>query len=69
MLNFKEITILSGEQTKNRKICKVCGHRKLLGKQDKVICNHCGHYIFKDDLTEFHYRLRQNMIKDKRQHD
>lgn len=65
MLSFKEITILSGEQVKNRKLCKVCGHSRLLGNQDKIICNHCGHYIFKDDAAEFNYRLKQRLIKQK----
>lgn len=66
MLSFKEIAILSGEQTQNRKLCKVCGHSRLLGKQDKIICNHCGNYIFKDNAAEFSFRLKQNMIKQKK---
>ena len=67
MLSLKEIKILSSEQTKNRILCKNCGHGKLLGKQDEVICDHCGNFIFKDDETEFKYRLRQNLIKQKKQ--
>lgn len=66
MLNFREITILSGEQTRSRKLCKVCGHSMLLGKKDKVICNHCGNYIFKDDVTEFNFRLREKMLRQKK---
>ena len=65
MLSLKEIKILAEEQTKNRKLCKYCGHTKLLGKQEKVICDHCGHYVFKDDATEFNFRLKQNQIKEK----
>ena len=66
MLSFKEIAILSGEQTKHRKLCKVCGHSKMLGFRDKVICNHCGNYIFKDDITEFNFRLQQNILRQKK---
>lgn len=66
MLNYKEITILSGEQTRNKKRCKVCGHPQLLGKQDKVICKKCGNYIFKDDETEFKYRMKEQTIKQKK---
>ena len=66
MLNFKEITILSGEQTKSRRLCKVCGHSKLLGRKDMTICNHCGHYIFKDDITEKKYRMREYLLREKR---
>lgn len=63
MLSFKQIAILLNHQTNSRKKCKVCGHGRLLGKRDKVICTHCGHYIFKDDTTEFNYRLNESMIK------
>ena len=66
MLNFKEIAILSGEQTKNRKLCKVCGHSKLLGLQNKAICNYCGNYIFKNEEEEFKYRLKEKIIRRKR---
>ena len=63
MLNFKEIAILSGEQTKNKIRCKFCGHPQLLGKQDKIICKECGHYIFKNEETEFEYRTKEQIIK------
>lgn len=67
MLSFNEIAILSGEQTKNRKLCKNCGHSKLLGLQEKVICDHCGHYIFKDKQAEFKYRMLERQTKRKRE--
>lgn len=63
MLNFKQIEILSRKQTDSRKLCKICGHSALLGNRDKIICNHCGHYIFKDDATEFSYRLNQSRLR------
>ena len=63
MLNYKEIAILSGEQTKNKKRCKICGHPQLLGKQDKIICKECGYYIFRDEETEFEYRTKEQIIK------
>ena len=66
MLSYKEIEILSGEQTKNRKKCRYCGHTRLLGFQDKVICDHCGRYIFKDDKTEFDYRMKERMLKTRK---
>ena len=67
MLNFKEISILSGEQTQNRKLCKICGHSLLIPtKKEKKICSHCGNYVFKDDIAEFNFRVRQNRIKQKR---
>lgn len=69
MLNFKEISILSGEQTKNKIRCKNCGHPQLLGKQDKVICKECGYWIFKDDETEFKYRMKEQRLKEKKKDD
>ena len=67
MLTLKEIEILSGKQTHNRKLCKNCGHSRLLGSQERVICNHCGHWIFKDEETEFKYRMQEQRIKNKKE--
>lgn len=35
--------------------CK-CGHVVILGK-DKVICSHCGNWIYRDKRTEFKEKL------------
>jgi DNA-directed RNA polymerase subunit RPC12/RpoP len=67
MLSYKEISTLSSEQSKCKKICSYCGSRRLLGMQDKVVCKECNHYIFKDGRTEFKHRLKEEMIKEKRQ--
>lgn len=67
MLTLKEIKKLSSVQTESRKLCKNCGHSKLLGKQKKVICKNCGHWIFKDDETEFKYRMQEQRIKERKE--
>jgi ribosomal protein S27AE len=69
MLTLKEVKKLSSIQTQNRKLCKNCGHSKLLGKQERVICGHCGHWIFKDDETEFKYRMKEQRLKEKKKDD
>lgn len=47
--------------TKFRKKCK-CGHSVyVLG--DYKLCTYCGNYIFKDDRTEFKYRLNLTRLK------
>lgn len=69
MLSLKEITILSGVQTENRRKCQHCGHTRLLGFRDKVVCNHCGHYIFKDKQAEFNYRMRERMLKTRKEEE
>ena len=66
MLSYKEIELKAKEQTESRIKCKHCGHSRLLGKRDKVICNWCGNYIFKDDETEFKYRMQEQRLKEKK---
>ena len=44
--------------TKEKRKCE-CGHTQLLGMQDRVICNYCGKYIYKDDKTKFKYKLKE----------
>ena len=45
-------------RTANKIKCK-CGHTQLLGNQDRVICDWCKHWIYKDKRTEFKYKLRR----------
>lgn len=67
MLTLEEVKKLATAQTENRKLCKVCGHSRLLGNQDRVICNHCGHWIFKDEETEKKYRIMEKINKLRRE--
>lgn len=69
MLSFKDIERLSSERAEARKLCPNCGHSILLGRKDKRICNYCGHYVFKDEITEFHYRMREKIFKEKKEND
>lgn len=48
MLNF---------YTENSHKCGKCGHTQFLGKQDKIICDWCKNYIFKNKKDEFMYRM------------
>lgn len=67
MLSYKELDQIYSNRTENRKLCPSCGHSILLGRKDKKICTHCGCYVFKDQATEFNYRLKEKMIKAKRE--
>lgn len=55
----------------DKKQCKMCGHKQLVGTRDRVVCAYCGHYIYKDQKTEFKYKLkeierrRKNNVKSK----
>lgn len=42
-------------------ICKKCGWKNHLYWGDKRICRNCGYYIFKDDKSEFIYRLKEKL--------
>lgn len=39
-----------------------CGHRVvILPQKDKVICNWCKHYVFKNKQEEFKYRMNEKI--------
>lgn len=65
-LSLKEERALWEAKAKFRKKCK-CGHTVIIAnKKGMCICSHCRNLVFKDKETEFKYRLRQNIIKEKR---
>lgn len=43
----------------NYKVKCKCGHTLILIGRDKVICNHCGYYVYKDKKQEFQERMRK----------
>lgn len=65
MLNYNEMLKLQNVRIKNRILCPNCGHSVLFDKKDKVICRWCNHYVFKDKKTEFEYRLKESIMKNK----
>lgn len=37
-----------------------CSHTVLFtGEKDRLICSHCGNYIYKDKRTEMKYKLKE----------
>lgn len=59
-LNHKEMGKLFTELTENSVKCKKCKHTvNFLGKRDRMICNWCGTYIYKDEKLN----LNINYIK------
>ncbi len=64
-ISYKNIKKLDSERTESKRYCK-CGHSVVFpktSKRDKVICNHCGYYIFKNDFLEFQYRIKEKSSK------
>lgn len=44
--------------------CKLCGRKEIIGAQrDRVICSHCGHYIYKSEELEFKYKMLEAIKK------
>ena len=65
-LTNKEIEKLYEERQKFRVVCK-CGHTcYIANKQKMCICSFCKQFVFKDKGTEFKYRLKEKLIKEKR---
>ena len=50
------------EIRKHSKYCK-CGHTVVIANVDRVICSWCGNYVFKDEKTEFRYKMMENIRK------
>ena len=65
MNDFKRMQLLENDRARDKRYCK-CGHSVVFPKTarvDKIICTHCGLYIFKNDLLEFEYRIKEKSKK------
>lgn len=50
---------IATELLKYRRLCK-CGHTMTFYKtsrKDKIVCTHCGNYVYKNDLIEFKEKM------------
>ena len=64
-LTNKEIEEWSSVVLKYKKRCN-CGHRVFIDKdKDKVLCQVCRNYVFKDKKSEFEYKIKQQMKTNK----
>ncbi|MBQ4263096.1 MAG: hypothetical protein IJB83_02490 [Bacilli bacterium] len=49
------------------KKCDTCGHSIIFTtKVDMRICSYCGNAVFKDKQTEFKYRVKEKIYKEKK---
>lgn len=61
----KEFQRRADELDKVKFICQ-CGHRVIIPKQvDKVLCDWCNTYVFRDKSEEFKYRMQEQMNRSK----
>lgn len=65
-LSLKEEQIYYEQKQKFRVKCK-CGHTEYISNRSgKCLCSHCGNLVFKNKQFEFNYRLKEEIIKEKR---
>lgn len=68
MLSYKEIEKQDQERAKARQYCEHCGHSILIPVTTKKrLCTHCGNLVFKSKNEEFKHRLKEELIKRKRE--
>ena len=66
MASIKDIKKRADIIQENSTKCK-CGHTVAIPSvSDRVLCNWCGHFVFKDAEQEFKYRLKEQMIRKAR---
>lgn len=61
MTNYNEMIKIQNNISRNRILCPNCGHSVIFSRKDKVICRHCGKYVFKNKEIEFKHRLKEEM--------
>ena len=50
-----------------KKKCKHCGHTQpLYFAVDHAECKWCRHFIFRSELDEFKYRVKESQIKERK---
>jgi len=67
MNRFKDDLAIEKDIAKHKKYCK-CGHSVVFpnnSKASKIICTHCGYYIYKNKEEEFKDRLFSSMQNKK----
>lgn len=60
--DYKSVDKRESKRTESKITCK-CGHRILMGLEERKVCSWCGNYVFKTKEDEFKYRLEEKMKK------
>ena len=65
-LKLEEVKKLHESMQQFRHKCK-CGHTVFIAnKSGRTECRHCHNLVFKDAKTEFEYRMKRELIKERR---
>ena len=62
-MGFKKDDEMFKNLSKYRVVCK-CSHTVTMARADRIICNHCGNWIYRTPQIEFRYKMLEK-IKDK----
>lgn len=65
MMKFNDVSKMVNALNPYKVKCK-CGHSVHIIKRDRVICDWCGHWVYKDKLTEMKYELEKRGIYGRR---
>lgn len=57
---FEKDTKMFNSFSKIKVSCK-CSHTIVMIASDRVICSHCGNWVYKDKKTEFKYKIAEKM--------
>lgn len=50
--------------SKNKFVCKNCGHKQLVPIfMGKNLCDCCGRWVFRNSKDEFKFRMKENLNK------
>lgn len=66
-MTLKELKKYSSAIASIKYQCKNCGRKMLITRgKEKVICDHCGHLIYKNEEAEFKDKLKKRLYVIKR---
>lgn len=64
-MKMKEIQELYEKMNDHKLKCS-CSHTMFMpNKRDRMCCNHCGRWVYKDKKTEYKYKMREMLLNDR----
>lgn len=62
-MTYNEDTKKFNSMSKNRVRCK-CSHTVIIVRVDRLICSHCGNWIYRTPQLEFEYKMKEHLKKE-----
>lgn len=67
MKSYKEIEKYAEVMTKTRIKCKCGKTTNITAQRDRVICDDCGHWVYRTPQLEFKYKMKQELKNARKQ--